>query len=81
VGHFWGVSRLQGLGREDLKYGIDEYLELKYLCLLRGLVGIADAFFSKGGHSSPFEGGPFFEIIHIAHYNFQLYFLAKFNKF
>lgn len=32
VGPFGGVKQ-SGLGREGSKYGIDEYLELKYLCL------------------------------------------------
>ena len=32
VAPFGGVKQ-SGLGREGSKYGIDEYLELKYLCL------------------------------------------------
>src|SRR5690606_4473662 len=32
VGPFGGVKQ-SGLGREGSKYGIDEYLELKYLCM------------------------------------------------
>jgi succinate-semialdehyde dehydrogenase/glutarate-semialdehyde dehydrogenase len=32
VSPFGGVKQ-SGLGREGSKYGIDEYLELKYLCL------------------------------------------------
>ena len=32
VGPFGGVKQ-SGLGREGSKYGIDEYLELKYLCI------------------------------------------------
>ena len=32
VAPFGGVKR-SGLGREGSKYGTDEYLELKYLCL------------------------------------------------
>ena len=32
VAPFGGV-KMSGLGREGSKYGIDEYLELKYLCL------------------------------------------------
>jgi succinate-semialdehyde dehydrogenase/glutarate-semialdehyde dehydrogenase len=32
VAPFGGVKQ-SGLGREGSKYGIDEYLEIKYLCL------------------------------------------------
>ena len=32
VAPFGGVKR-SGLGREGSKYGVDEYLELKYLCI------------------------------------------------
>ena len=32
VGPFGGVKQ-SGLGREGSKYGIEEYLEIKYLCL------------------------------------------------
>ncbi len=32
VAPFGGVKQ-SGLGREGSKYGIDEYLEMKYLCL------------------------------------------------
>lgn len=32
VGPFGGVKQ-SGLGREGSRYGIDEYLELKYLCM------------------------------------------------
>ncbi|WP_373700867.1 aldehyde dehydrogenase family protein, partial [Neisseria dentiae] len=32
VAPFGGI-KMSGLGREGSKYGIDEYLELKYLCL------------------------------------------------
>jgi succinate-semialdehyde dehydrogenase/glutarate-semialdehyde dehydrogenase len=32
VAPFGGVKQ-SGLGREGSKYGIDEYLELKYLCI------------------------------------------------
>jgi len=32
VAPFGGVKE-SGLGREGSKYGIDEYLEIKYLCL------------------------------------------------
>lgn len=29
----FGGSKMSGLGREGSKYGIDEYLELKYVCM------------------------------------------------
>ncbi len=32
VAPFGGVKQ-SGLGREGSKYGIDEYLEIKYLCM------------------------------------------------
>jgi succinate-semialdehyde dehydrogenase/glutarate-semialdehyde dehydrogenase len=32
IAPFGGVKQ-SGLGREGSKYGIDEYLEIKYLCL------------------------------------------------
>jgi succinate-semialdehyde dehydrogenase/glutarate-semialdehyde dehydrogenase len=32
VAPFGGVKQ-SGLGREGSKYGIDEYLEMKYLCM------------------------------------------------
>ena len=32
VGPFGGVKQ-SGLGREGSKYGIEEYLEIKYLCV------------------------------------------------
>ena len=32
VAPFGGVKQ-SGLGREGSKYGLDEYLEIKYLCL------------------------------------------------
>ncbi len=32
VAPFGGVKQ-SGLGREGSKYGIDEYLEIKYLCI------------------------------------------------
>src|SRR5690606_29128189 len=35
VGPFGGVKQ-SGLGREGSKYGIDEYLEIKYLCIDMG---------------------------------------------
>jgi len=39
VAPFGGIKQ-SGLGREGSKYGIDEYIEMKY-CLVGGLVGSA----------------------------------------
>ena len=55
VAPFGGIKQ-SGHGREGSKYGIDDYTEMKYLCLGRYRIG--RAVFSgmrKGsGHSDPF---------------------------
>src|SRR5450830_1037064 len=61
VAPFGGVKQ-SGLGREGSKYGIDEYLEMKYLCL-GGMYKSLETFFLNqyGFVKSWFFASIFFE--------------------